>query len=331
VWFDQATKERQRIEELFDFEDNDDAKDIGDTDSKPDNIVREVKPGSDDQGTDGLRNVRWAVDQTEVSSEWSSNSPRSSISESPEPENMSTKRKRRTVGQLLHQQASLVSSSDDEDSSVMDADDYSGFNTNPARTGNHALRDYHMRLMLLEQQNKKRNLLALQEQDNMAQSGFDGQHDISAGISPRPSIPAANGNHALRDYQMQLMLLEQQNKKRNLLALQEQDKMAQSGFDGQYDTFAGPDGKGNRARHQEQIDRMAEQEEVTFQPSSKLRAAMSYRRADGTQLQRHAAPKSSQEVFADNGPQRGITFDTPSKRRKYIPGGAGGGGQDIDD
>jgi hypothetical protein len=273
VWFDQATKERQRIEELFDFEDNDDAKDIGDTDSKPENIVREVKPGSDDQGTDGLRNVRWAVDQTEVSSEWSSSSPRSSISESPEPENMSTKRKRRTVGQLLHQQASLVSSSDDEDSSVMDADDNSGFNTNPARTGNHSLQDYQMQIMLLEQQNKKRLLMARQEQDNMAQSGFDGQ----------------------------------------------------------YDTFAGPDGKGNRARHQEQIDRMAEQEEVTFQPSSKLRAAMSYRRADGTQRQRHAAPKSSQEVFADNGPQRGITSDTPSKRRKYIPGGAGGGGQDIDD
>jgi hypothetical protein len=273
VWFDQATKERQRIEELSDFEDNDDAKDIGDTDSKPDNIVREVKPGSDDQGTDGLRNVRWAVDQTEVSSEWSSSSPRSSISESPEPENMSTKRKRGAVGQLLHQQASLVSSSDDEDSSVMDADDYSGFNTNPARTGNHALQDYQMQLMLLEQQNKKRNLMARQEQDNMAQSGFDGQ----------------------------------------------------------YDTFAGPDGKGNRARHQEQIDRMAEQEDVTFQPSSKLRAAMSYRRADGTQRQRHAAPKSSQEVFDDDGPRQGLSFDAPWKRRRYIPGGPGGGGRYVDD
>jgi hypothetical protein len=31
------------------------------------------------------------------------------------------------------------------------------------------------------------------------------------------------GNHALQDYQMQLMLLEQQNKKRLLLARQEQD------------------------------------------------------------------------------------------------------------
>lgn len=35
----------------------------------------------------------------------------------------------------------------------------------------------------------------------------------------------ANSNHALQDYQMQLMLLEQQNKKRLLMARQEQDNM----------------------------------------------------------------------------------------------------------
>ena len=40
-----------------------------------------------------------------------------------------------------------------------------------------------------------------------------------------PNVPngAAGGNHALQDYQMQLMLLEQQNKKRLLMARQEQD------------------------------------------------------------------------------------------------------------
>jgi hypothetical protein len=37
--------------------------------------------------------------------------------------------------------------------------------------------------------------------------------------------PNANSNHALQDYQMQLMLLEQQNKKRLLMARQEQDNM----------------------------------------------------------------------------------------------------------
>ena len=38
--------------------------------------------------------------------------------------------------------------------------------------------------------------------------------------------PGGGGNHALQDYQMQLMLLEQQNKKRLMMARQEQDSMA---------------------------------------------------------------------------------------------------------
>ncbi|EZG08671.1 hypothetical protein H106_02144 [Trichophyton rubrum CBS 735.88] len=44
-----------------------------------------------------------------------------------------------------------------------------------------------------------------------------------------PTPGAQNGNHALQDYQMQLMLLEQQNKKRLLIARQEQDSMARDG------------------------------------------------------------------------------------------------------
>lgn len=44
------------------------------------------------------------------------------------------------------------------------------------------------------------------------------------GVAGQPG--AANGSHALQDYQMQLMLLEQQNKKRLLMARQEQDGMA---------------------------------------------------------------------------------------------------------
>lgn len=52
----------------------------------------------------------------------------------------------------------------------------------------------------------------------------------------RPGMPngngaSASGNHALQDYQMQLMLLEQQNKKRLLMARQEQE------------TPRGPDGQ----------------------------------------------------------------------------------------
>ncbi|KAI1935982.1 hypothetical protein LOZ66_004900 [Ophidiomyces ophidiicola] len=46
-----------------------------------------------------------------------------------------------------------------------------------------------------------------------------------------PGAQAAGGNHALQDYQMQLMLLEQQNKRRLIMARQEQDSMARG--DGQ--------------------------------------------------------------------------------------------------
>lgn len=47
------------------------------------------------------------------------------------------------------------------------------------------------------------------------------------GMRPGPGGPQAAGgsNHALQDYQLQLMLLEQQNKKRLMMARQEQDNM----------------------------------------------------------------------------------------------------------
>ncbi|KAF2677587.1 hypothetical protein K458DRAFT_395859 [Lentithecium fluviatile CBS 122367] len=63
----------------------------------------------------------------------------------------------------------------------------------------------------------------------MAQQGMEGQHEMFTG-NPARGIPAGapgapQGNHALQDYQMQLMLLEQQNKKRLLMARQEQDNI----------------------------------------------------------------------------------------------------------
>ncbi len=74
--------------------------------------------------------------------------------------------------------------------------------TNPQAEGqhhNHALQEYQMQLMLLEQQRKKR----------------------AKTIQERPATnPQAEGqhyNHALQEYQMQLMLLEQQRKKRLLM------------------------------------------------------------------------------------------------------------------
>ncbi|KAI9848293.1 MAG: hypothetical protein M1837_000557 [Sclerophora amabilis] len=47
------------------------------------------------------------------------------------------------------------------------------------------------------------------------------------GMAPGGATP--NGNHALQDYQMQLMLLEQQNKRRLLMARQEQDSLSGRG------------------------------------------------------------------------------------------------------
>lgn len=49
-------------------------------------------------------------------------------------------------------------------------------------------------------------------------------NDTTEPLPPPP--PPGQGNHALQDYQMQLMLLEQRNKKRLLMARQEQDKIA---------------------------------------------------------------------------------------------------------
>ena len=74
------------------------------------------------------------------------------------------------------------------------------------------------------------------------------------GIVPGAAVAAAgppggpnSGNHALQDYQMQLMLLEQQNKKRLLMARQEQDSMThpggmQSGPNGQFAPNMSPQG-----------------------------------------------------------------------------------------
>ncbi|KAI9372028.1 hypothetical protein BJX61DRAFT_543106 [Aspergillus egyptiacus] len=60
--------------------------------------------------------------------------------------------------------------------------------------------------------------------------GANGQMAQVRAGAPTPG--GQHGNHALQDYQMQLMLLEQQNKRRLMMARQEQDSMAR-GPDGQ--------------------------------------------------------------------------------------------------
>lgn len=59
-----------------------------------------------------------------------------------------------------------------------------------------------------------------------------GAMQMRGGVPPGAPNGGAGGNHALQDYQMQLMLLEQQNKRRLLMARQEQDTIGSGRPDG---------------------------------------------------------------------------------------------------
>lgn len=78
------------------------------------------------------------------------------------------------------------------------------------------------------------NPVGLPQGSPPSMAAMDGSNEFYAANGQMRAMPpggaqnaaANNGNHALQDYQMQLMLLEQQNKKRLLMARQEQDSMA---------------------------------------------------------------------------------------------------------
>lgn len=73
-----------------------------------------------------------------------------------------------------------------------------GMQTPGGQNGNHALQDYQMQLMLLEQQNKKRLLMARQEQDGVpradGQPAVPGQASLPPGTSPQGSRAGASPN-----------------------------------------------------------------------------------------------------------------------------------------
>jgi hypothetical protein len=73
-----------------------------------------------------------------------------------------------------------------------------GMQTPGGQNGNHALQDYQMQLMLLEQQNKRRLMMARQEQDSMAradgQPPMPGQQGLPPGTSPQGSRAGASPN-----------------------------------------------------------------------------------------------------------------------------------------
>lgn len=81
-------------------------------------------------------------------------------------------------------------------------------NGQQAGGSNHAFQDYQMQKALVEQQNKKRLKMARTEQDRLeAAQTIDNPDD-----GP-PGPPTGGSNYALQDYQMQLALVEQHNKK----------------------------------------------------------------------------------------------------------------------
>jgi hypothetical protein len=79
---------------------------------------------------------------------------------------------------------------------------------------------------------------------NYYNPGDMGPNGMRGGPGGQPG--GGGGNHALQDYQMQLMLLEQQNKKRLMMARQEQDSMTMprpDGSGGQGGPGMGPNGQ----------------------------------------------------------------------------------------
>ena len=68
-------------------------------------------------------------------------------------------------------------------------------NPGAQQSGNHALQDYQMQLMLLEQQNKKRLMMARQEQDNQVQRDGNPMPMVGAtGMSPSGSRSGTSPN-----------------------------------------------------------------------------------------------------------------------------------------
>ena len=97
-----------------------------------------------------------------------------------------------------------------------------------------SIQDYSMQLMLLEQQNKKRLMLARGDQQKPAIAGTlnaqEGEQVTEMGSAPGAQVNSGDKSAlhktALTDYQMQIMLLEQQMKKTLSLTGSSQQKPA---------------------------------------------------------------------------------------------------------
>jgi hypothetical protein len=110
-------------------------------------------------------------------------------------------------------------------------------NRTAAHQQRNPIQDYNMQLMLLEQQNRKRLMLARGDQQKLAdadaRSAQESEQAIEMGLVPGVQVNSGDKSalhkNALTDYQMQLMLLEQQRKKALLLARSNQQESAVGG------------------------------------------------------------------------------------------------------
>jgi hypothetical protein len=108
------------------------------------------------------------------------------------------------TGQLMPNQNDLMQQMPDGQSiQMMNGQFYNGeMGVRPGmppngQSGNHALQDYQMQLMLLEQQNKRRLMMARQEQDSMTRPDgqpIPGQPGLPPGTSPQGSRTGASPN-----------------------------------------------------------------------------------------------------------------------------------------
>lgn len=122
----------------------------------------------------------------------------------------------------------------------------------------------------------------------------------AAGGQPQPN----NGNHALQDYQMQLMLLEQQNKKRLLMARQEQDSMAHP------TGVQGPNGG--------QFARNMSPQPARMQAPSPSSAAGDMQR--GTSNIRHMGMSPNTNIAGRGSPQPGMMDPNNPQMRQMVMG-----------
>ena len=127
------------------------------------------------------------------------------------------------INNSMHAQALLKQN--DIDPSMLSSANFNTFQQQPPNIQKRALDAYSQSLSQNARQNMPQPMNGAAGQ--MLQPGMD-QMEFYGGNGMRQGMAQNGGgqgssNHALQDYQMQLMLLEQQNKKRLLMARQEQD------------------------------------------------------------------------------------------------------------